>query len=75
MALHLPTGPLKTSSELKLVPICEPSTYQPICQQLTHCTIRMLFLVTFMLISCMCLKFKQTDLAHILRVWTVCLLQ
>ena len=29
VALHLPTGPLKTRSELEPVPRCEPSTYQP----------------------------------------------
>ena len=28
MAIHLPTGPLKTRSGLEQVPRCEPSTYQ-----------------------------------------------
>ena len=36
MALHLPIGPLKTCSGLELVPRCEPSTYQPISQCLSH---------------------------------------
>ena len=30
VALHLPIGSLKTHSGLEPVPICEPSTYQPI---------------------------------------------
>ena len=30
VALHLPNGPLKTSSGLEPVPECEPSTYHPI---------------------------------------------
>ena len=30
MALHLPTGTLKTCSGLEAVPRCEPSTYQAI---------------------------------------------
>ena len=34
MALHLPTGPLKTHSGLKPVPRCEPSTYQLIIDDL-----------------------------------------
>ena len=39
MALHLPTGPLKTCSGLVPVRRCEPSTYQPIsnyCSVVEH---------------------------------------
>ena len=39
MALHLPSGSLKTCSVLQLVPRCEPSTYQPISQWKNHCPI------------------------------------
>ena len=30
VALHLPIGPLKTSSELESLPRCKPNIYQPI---------------------------------------------
>ena len=39
MALHLPIGPLKTLSELELVPRCEPRTYQPISRRHNHCVV------------------------------------
>ena len=39
MALHLPIGPLKSRYGLEPVPRCEPSTYQPISQRLSHCAI------------------------------------
>ena len=39
MAIHLPTGSLKTSSGLELLPRCEPSTYQPISRRHKHCAI------------------------------------
>ena len=34
VAIHLPIGPLKTFSDMELVPGCEPSTYQPISLEL-----------------------------------------
>ena len=40
VALHLPTGPLKTCSGLEPVPRCQPSTYQPITWWHSHCAIR-----------------------------------
>ena len=39
MALHLPIGPLKTSSGLVPILICEPSTYQLINRCHSHCAI------------------------------------
>ena len=35
MTLHLPIGSLKTHSRLEPVPKCEPSTYQPIADDIT----------------------------------------
>ena len=35
MALHLPIGSFKTRSGLKPVPRCEPSTYQPLADDIT----------------------------------------
>ena len=32
VAIHRPTGPLKTCNGLEPVPRCEPSTYQPMSQ-------------------------------------------
>ena len=40
MALHLPSGSLKTRSVLEPVPRWELSTYQPISRWLNHCAIR-----------------------------------
>ena len=34
VALYLPTGPLKTYSGYESVPRCEPSTYQPLANDL-----------------------------------------
>ena len=38
VALHLPVEPLKTSSWLEPVPRCEPSTYQPISDDIATAT-------------------------------------
>ena len=35
MAIHLPFGSLKTRSGLEPVPRCEPSTYQPLADDIT----------------------------------------
>ena len=39
VALHLLIGLLRTHSGLEAVPICEPSTYQPINGWHNHCAI------------------------------------
>ena len=39
MAIHLPTGPLKTRSGLKPITRSELTTYQPISRWLSHCAI------------------------------------
>ena len=39
VALHLPSGILKTCNVLMPVPRCEHSTYQPIGRRRSHCVI------------------------------------
>ena len=40
VVLHLPIGPLNPCFGLESVPRYEPSTYQPINQWLSHCTLQ-----------------------------------